>query len=100
MINARMLNIKHGFCALLVDMQSNAIKSSEWSNIGEGLGGTEETTAKTKVENKKQKANDTGASRVLSHPSTIPAHACLTSQIGRDTVYSDGYGRWQMLMCK
>ena len=38
-------------------------------------------------------AYDTGASRVLSHLSTVPAHRCLTSQIGRDTVCSPGYGR-------
>ena len=41
----------------------------------------------------KEMAFDTAASRVLSHLSTVPAHRCLTSQIGRDTVYSDGYGR-------
>eukprot|EP01080_Neovahlkampfia_damariscottae_P005724 gene5724-biopygen103 len=42
---------------------------------------------------KNEKAYNTPGSQVVSHPSTRRACRSLTSQIGRDAVYSPKYGR-------
>ena len=46
-----------------------------------------------------QKAYDTRYSQAVTHPSTNRARRCLTSQIGRDGVYSAWYGRRRSLLC-
>ena len=43
------------------------------------------------------KAYNTRYSQAVTHPSTDRARHCLTSQIGRDGVYSTWYGRRQQL---
>ena len=42
---------------------------------------------------KKAKAYSTRYSQAVTHPSTDRARRCLTSQIGRDGVFSTWYGR-------
>ena len=42
---------------------------------------------------KEKKEYNTGNSQVISYPSTTPACSCLTSEIGRDPVFSTEYGR-------
>lgn len=44
-----------------------------------------------------EKASSTlRTSRAVTHPSTIRALRCLTSEFGRDPVFSSQYGRWQV----
>ena len=47
-----------------------------------------------------QKEYSTRTSQVVPHPSTNRAWACLTSQIGRDAVCPDQYGRTHFVLCR